>query len=228
MTRMMTRLAALCAALALPLVVQAQEAEEAPSQPEGEVFVVEHEDVPPPEGYGEAQYGQPQQQPGQPQYGQPQYGQPQYGQPQYGQPQYGAPPPQRARRHREAYDPNQQYPADARIYKRLRLGLLIGGAAIFAASYGLTVSIYASSTTLPAVLAVPVLGPFIAIADSPTSGRRVGLAWAGITQTLGLTMLILGFIPRTYVEYYASSAPGWRVMPTAGLGGGGLDVGYRF
>ncbi|MBX3248863.1 MAG: hypothetical protein KF901_16930 [Myxococcales bacterium] len=111
----------------------------------------------------------------------------------------------------------------------MRIGLLVGGAAIFGVSYGLTLSIYSSnSTTLPAVLAVPVLGPFIAIGDSGSSAGRVGLAWAGITQTLGLAMLIMGFIPRTYVEYYASTEPGWRVMPRADLTGGGLDVGYRF
>merc|ERR1712025_518252 len=87
---------------------------------------------PPPAQQG---YGQPQQYGGQPQYGQ----QP----PQYGPPQYAA--QQQRRRHRERYDPNREYPSDARIFTRRKTGLIIAGAIMFAVPYLMTVSVWAAA-----------------------------------------------------------------------------------
>lgn len=219
MTRTTTKLATLMLIAATPVLAHAQEPAPAPAPPPagGDVIVVEHEQVAPPPGY--------EQQPPPPAYGQPTYGQPAYGQPVYGQQPYQPQP----RRHREAYDPNGTYPPDARIYKRMRLGPLIAGAAVFAVTYGFAATLALDeSISLPNRLAVPLLGPWITMGEADTSWRRFGYAWAGLTQALGFGLLILGVIPRTLVEYYASSDPGWRVAPRAEAGGGGLDLGYRF
>ena len=217
--RTTAKLATMALLLTFPTSALAQEPAPAPAPapgPDG-VVVVEHEQVAPPPGY--------EQQVPPPGYGQPTYGQPVYGQPVYGQPAYQPQP----RRHRETWDPNATYPADARIYKRLRLGLLISGAAVFAVSYGFAATLALEETiSLPNRLAVPVVGPWITMGHADTSPGRMGYAWAGITQALGVTLLILGFIPRTYVEYYASSAPGLRVAPRAEAGGGGIELDYRF
>ncbi|MCB9613809.1 MAG: hypothetical protein H6722_15300 [Sandaracinus sp.] len=222
--RTTTKLATLALLCALPVSALAQEPAPAPDPapqppPEG-VVVVEHEQVAPPPGY--------EQQPPPPGYGQqPGYGQ---AQPGYGQPVYAQQPYQpQPRRHREVFDPNATYPADARVYKRVRIGLLAAGAAVFAVSYGFAAALaLEDGINVPNRLVVPLVGPWISMNAADTSAGRLGYAWAGLTQAIGLTLLILGVIPRTYVEYYASSQPGWRVAPTGGQGGGGLEAAYRF
>ncbi|MCB9603061.1 MAG: hypothetical protein H6720_22320 [Sandaracinus sp.] len=201
-----------------PAPAPAPQAEPAPQPPPEGVVVVEHEQVAPPPGY--------EQQPP-PGYGQPGYGQ---AQPGYGQPVYAQQPYQpQPRRRREAFDPNATYPADARVYKRMRIGLLAAGAAVFAVSYGFAAALaLEEGIDVPNRLAVPLVGPWISINDAEGSFGRLGYAFAGLTQAIGLTLLILGVIPRTYVEYYASTQPGWRVAPTGGQGGGGLEAAYRF
>lgn len=208
---------------AMPLTAIAQEPAPAPA-PGGDVVIVEHEQVAPPPGYEQQPpppgYGQQQ-----PVYGQPTYGQPTYGQPAYGQPAY-APQP---RRIREPFDPNATYPAEARVYKRLRIGMMISGAAVFAVSYALAATLALDEgLSIPNRLAVPIIGPWISMSDANTSGGRLGYAWAGITQAIGVTLLIIGFIPRTFVEYYASNEPGPRVTPLASTDGGGLQLDWRF
>jgi hypothetical protein len=96
-------------------------------------------------------------------------------------------------------------------------------------SYGLAASLALDSgISLPNRLAVPLLGPWITMNNADTSPGRLGYAWAGITQAVGVTLLVLGFMPRTYVEYYASSAPGLRFAPRAEAGGAGFELDYRF
>ncbi|MCB9624760.1 MAG: hypothetical protein H6723_15715 [Sandaracinus sp.] len=214
--RTTTKLATLALLCALPVSALAQEPapDPAPQPPPEGVVVVEHEQVAPPPGY--------EQQPPPPGYGQPQPG---YGQPVYAQQPYQ---PQ-ARRRREVFDPNATYPADARVYKRMRIGLLASGAAVFAVSYGMAAALaLEDGINVPNRLVVPLVGPWISMNAADGSVGRLGYAFAGLTQAIGLTLLILGVIPRTYVEYYASSQPGWRVAPTGGQGGGGLEAAYRF
>jgi len=218
-----TKLALLALVAALPSVAMAQEpvpAEPAPA-PGGDVVVVEHEQVAPPPGYEQQPppgYGQPQ----------PVYGQPVYGQPTYGQPAYAPYAPQ-PRRIREPFDPNATYPENARIYKRLRLGMLIPGAAVFAVSYALAATLAVDDgLSIPNRLVVPVIGPWITMGHADTSAGRLGYAWAGITQAVGFALLVFGFIPRTYVEYYASNEAGPRVTPLASADGGGLQLDWRF
>ena len=220
-----TKLALLALVAALPSIAAAQDpaqpVEPAPA-PGGDVVVVEHEQVAPPPGY--------EQQPPPPGYGQqqPVYGQPTYGQPTYGQPAYAPYAPQ-PRRIREPFDPNATYPENARVYKRLRLGMLIPGAAVFAVSYALAATLALDEgLNIPNRLVVPVVGPWISMGAADTSGGRLGYAWAGITQAIGFALLIFGFIPRTYVEYYAGNDAGPRVTPLASADGGGLQLDWRF
>ena len=177
---------------------------------------------PPPAQQG---YGQPQQYGGQPQYGQ----QP----PQYGPPQYAA--QQQRRRHRERYDPNREYPSDARIFTRRKTGLIIAGAIMFAVPYLMTVSVWAAAADvgddLPATLLVPAIGPFLTIPDAGSSAGRTVLAWDGALQTAGLTLFVVGLAAKTrYVEYWADAARagGFAVTPRFGTQGGGFDLRYHF
>jgi hypothetical protein len=96
---------------------------------------------PPPPGYGQPGYGQPP-----PGYGQPGYGQPGYGQPGYGQPPpgYGQPPPgygygTEPTLPRELdYEEGDEIPPGYSKETKIRLGLVIGGAASFGGVYVLT------------------------------------------------------------------------------------------
>lgn len=223
-TKLALALVAALPSMALPSFAMAQDpaqpVEPAPA-PGGDVVIVEHEQVAPPPGY--------EQQPPPPGYGQqqPVYGQP-TGQPTYGQPAYAPYAPQ-PRRIREPFDPNATYPENARVYKRLRLGMLIPGAGVFVASYALAATLALDEgLNIPNRLVVPVVGPWISMGAADTSGGRLGYAWAGITQAVGFALLVFGFIPRTYVEYYASNDAGPRVTPLASTDGGGLQLDWRF
>jgi hypothetical protein len=224
-TKLALALVAALPSMALPSFAMAQDpaqpVEPAPA-PGGDVVIVEHEQVAPPPGY--------EQQPPPPGYGQqqPVYGQPTYGQPTYGQPAYAPYAPQ-PRRIREPFDANATYPENARIYKRLRIGMLIPGAVVFVGSYALAATLALDEgLNIPNRLVVPVFGPWISMGAADTSAGRLGYAWAGITQAVGFALLIFGFIPRTYVEYYAGNDAGPRVTPLASRDGGGLQLDWRF
>lgn len=220
-------------------VASAQDAQPAddqavPPPEEGGVVVVEHQpdnqqhqqQQQQPAGYGQQPAGYGQQPAG--------YQQPQ---PQYQQPVYQA----RPRRHRVPYYEGMEMPEGGTITKRVRLGLLIPGAALFLIPYlstALTYSFLAdarASTRQPqAVLLVPVIGPFLAIPnldenfedmgrDSGT--RKFWLTLNGLVQLAGLAMGIAGAIPKKYVEYYAGN---FNILPRFSADGGGLDLTARF
>lgn len=234
-----TLMLVLTGATSFSVVASAQDAQPAddqavPPPEQGGVVVVEHQpdnqqhqqqQQQPPPGYGQqpAGYGQ-----------QPAGYQPQ---PVYQQPVYQP----RPRRHRVPYTEGMDMPEGGTITKRVRLGLLIPGAALFVIPYlstALTYSFLAdarASTRQPQpILLVPVLGPFLAIPnldenfedmgrDSGT--RKFWLTFNGLIQLAGLTMAIVGAIPKKYVEYYAGN---FNIMPRFGADGGGLDLTARF
>ncbi|MEM1418259.1 MAG: hypothetical protein AAGH15_25415 [Myxococcota bacterium] len=144
----------------------------------------------------------------------------------------------RLRRHREPYVEGMAIPVGATITRRVRVGLIIPGSLMFAVPYLSTALTYSflkgvrSEDRQPqGVVLVPVLGPFLAIPNLDSNfedmGRDSGtrpffLVFNGLVQLAGLTMLILGAVPKKYVEYYASAPV--RVTPTFTAGGGGLEL----
>jgi len=184
-------------------------------------------------------YAQPQPQP-QP-YAQPQpypYAQPQpypYAQPQpypYAQPgPYQEPPPPPRRR---------------------RSGMMISGWVVFGVSYIFSAAIgaglvdahgyfcrddYARCHAVGRYMLIPVAGPFIAIGPSDSALGSVSLAFAGLAQTAGLVMGIVGtamFVADGKAQRQAFNADGFRLSKrlrmNAGprLGGATLSLNMRF
>lgn len=217
------------AAQEVQVEVEAEQAEQPPPPPEaGGVVVVEHQ----PDNHQQQQQQPP------PAYGQPvQAVQPAYGQ----QAQPYQPYQARPRRHRDPYVEGMDLPQGAQITKRVRLGLLIPGGIMFLVPYLSTVLSWSflrdarrSDRQPQGVLLAPVIGPFLAIGGLDENfedmgrdrgSRPVWLALDGLLQLAGLTMAIMGAIPKKYVEYYAGPL---QITPRVGVGGGGLDLTARF
>jgi hypothetical protein len=198
------------------------------------------EAIPPPtvpEGYG----SQPQQgqdsgaqpapaAPGQPGYGQqqPGYGQQQPG---YGQqqPGYGYQQPA-PRLRRIPYREGMQVPEGGRIVEKRRIGLIIAGAAMFAVSYGTSISLFVDDIGFTGWMAVPAIGPFgEAAQDDYTALGRFFLAFGGLVQIAGLSLFTLGLASKSKsIEFYGLDERGWTVTPRAGVRGAGLDLRARF
>ncbi len=189
---------------------------------QGNVPVVEQEELPPAEAAPPpAQQPPPAQPP-------PGY-QPQPQAPGYAQPGYGQQPGYRGRRQRIEYREGMQIPPDGEVVTRPRFGMLIPGIAIFGVSYIGTVAAWAMSKDsggrVQDIVAVPLVGPYIAAARAGSRARKIGAACMAVMQTAGLALLIGGLVPKKYLVYYAD---GWELRPRAGLGGAGLDLSLRF
>ena len=152
---------------------------------------------------------------------------PQQTQPAHGQPGYPAP---RRRAQRVPYVEGMEIPEGARLVEKRRTGMVIAGAAMFGASYALSISLYAESYSFSAWMIVPVIGPFVeAGGDSFTSGDRFILVLDGLVQAAGLTLFIAGLVAKKrYVEVWTGNEPGWMLAPRVGPGGGGLDLRATF
>ena len=219
--------------MAATAAAQDQPAQDQAPPETGGVVVVEHQDPQHQQQQQQQQYQQPP-----PGYGQPGYGQqPGYQQPGYQQPMYQA----RPRRYRVPYEEGMEIPEGGQITRRVRLGMLIPGAILFvvpylstALSYSFLKDVRSSSRQPQGILLVPVLGPWLAIPNldenfedmgRESGTRRFWLTLNGLVQLAGLTMAIVGAIPRKYVTYYAS---GVQITPRVGPDGGGLDLTARF
>jgi hypothetical protein len=217
--------------------------------------------VPVPSGYGQPVYapGTPQPAPAQvyvqpaypqgyvqpaypPVYGQPTYP-PGYFPPGYVAPGYYAPgyaaPPSRRRYRESAMDPDNP-PPGYHTETRIRTGLVVGGAVMFAVPYLLSVSGAisgeAGGSTEYNPLFAPVVGPFIALSTThvfiATSdalqqvGRvfgAMGLILDGIFQVTGATMLIVGLAaPKEVV------VPNSPLEPTLSFGPTGASARWAF
>jgi len=174
-------------------------------------------------GYGQQQQGYGQQQPG---YGQQQQG---YGQQ---QPGYGYQRPQQRppRLQRIPYREGMQVPEGGRIVEKRRIGLIIAGAAMFAVSYGTSLSLFIDNIGFSGWMAVPAIGPFgEAAQDDYSALGRFFLAFGGLVQIAGLTLFTLGLASKSkIIEYYGVNERGWSVTPRAGARGAGLDLRARF
>jgi len=132
-----------------------------------------------------------------------------------------------------------EIPPGGQVIKRRRMGLAIPGAVLFAIPYFATVAVWSSDPyiereRLPGSTLIPVFGPFIGLANLSGEyepGRRAGLAMSGIMQTLGVTMMVFGFIGKQYLVYYADVqdrklAIQFTPMATRDGGGAALSVAF--
>jgi hypothetical protein len=109
------------------------------------------------------------------------------------------------------YRDGEQAPPGYHLETGVRKGLVIAGASMFGAGYGISIAVAASTegdeTAMP--LYVPVVGPFIVAAQVDYGGQLGGLSVMfigvplvidGLVQTAGATMLIAGVAAKR--KYY--------------------------
>jgi hypothetical protein len=121
-----------------------------------------------------------------------------------------------------------------RLVRRVRVGLLVGGAAIFLAAW-LPALILAnrggggcddqSCRDSFDVLAVPVLGPLLANAENSNFGTDLALLWT-LVQAGGVAVSVVGLIGGQVPVEPAKSS--WRITPTVSRGVAGLMFGATF
>ncbi len=122
-----------------------------------------------------------------------------------------------------------QIPEGGRIIEKRRIGLIIAGAAMFAVSYGSSVSLFAEDVGFTGWMLVPAIGPIGEAAQDYTAIGRMLLVFDGLVQMAGLTLFTFGLASKSrMLEFYGLNEPGWRVTPRVGPGGGGLDLRARF
>ena len=125
------------------------------------------------------------------------------------------------------------------LREKPRVGLVVGGAVALGVLYLTSLFVYVIADAISCIdgcgdndlwpLAVPVVGPFVAIGT--TDAERAGLSFLildGIGQTAGLTMLILGIVSKKKV-WVRNDLGELRVSPIAFADGGrGLALAGRF
>ena len=157
--------------------------------------------------------------------GQPVYVYPPGNQPPPGYYQPGAPPPRQI----------------VGSKTRPRIGLIIGGSIMLGTMWvissvagGVSQTICEASSSFGCAntywpLFIPVVGPFIQMGyiphDSTRSLALLGLAFDGLVQVGGLTMLIVGAAVRQRVPVYAQR---WQLSPMLSSSGTGLAFSARF
>jgi hypothetical protein len=198
---------------------------------------------------GQPVYVQPPGQPGQP--GQPVYappyqpgqpgqpGQPVYVYPPGGQPMPGQPMP--------GYMPPGPPPRQVTGYKMApRIGLIVGGSVMLGSMWIITAIAGGISTAIDTTLScsgsncsgstsywplfIPVAGPFIQMGYINDTGASrnlamFGLAFDGLVQVGGLTMIVLGATLKQRVPLYAKN---WQVAPMFTSSGSGIAFTTRF
>ena len=125
-------------------------------------------------------------------------------------------------------------PPPPRLVRRVRVGLLVGGAAIFLAAW-LPAAILGNRGGGGCddqrcrdsfdVIGVPIVGPLLANAKNSNFGTDLAVVWS-LIQAGGVAMSVVGLIGRQVpVEPEKSS---WRITPTVSRGVAGLAFGATF
>ncbi|HJL03612.1 MAG TPA: hypothetical protein RMH85_29950 [Polyangiaceae bacterium LLY-WYZ-15_(1-7)] len=149
-------------------------------------------------------------------------------------PTYGPPAPQtprRVRTHVTPYEEGQPIPEDAELHESRRLGMLIPGAVMFGVSYISLVAGWSDSIDAPAVLLVPLAGPFLGLRDFDDSITRAALVVDGLLQVAGLTLFALGLRKRKTLHHFRMVLGEGRSLtlaPTAGPRGAGARAALTF
>jgi hypothetical protein len=120
---------------------------------------------------------------------------------------------------------------------RRRKGLIIGGAATLGATYGVTAFTgmlaiafrpINRSAPDPTPFFIPVVGPFVAIAQSKDSTGDFGLVAIGLGQTAGAIMLVYGLTHSREVLVRNDQLAITSIAPLVAPGASGLSVVGRF
>jgi len=123
-------------------------------------------------------------------------------------------------------------PPAPRLVRRVRVGLLFGGAAVFLAGWLPAVIIgdhYGGGCDDQRcrdsfdVLGIPVVGPLLANDKNSNAGILLPLA---VVQVVGLAMCVVGVIGHNVPVEPAKSS--WRITPTVSRGVAGLTFGATF
>ena len=121
-------------------------------------------------------------------------------------------------------------PKDATLEERTRKGLLVGGIVVAASAYSVSLA-YALSTCSAQQacragsdwLYVPILGPFVTSAKSPTTGGAALAAFDGALQLGGVAMVVASALFPQKVVVTPGRAS-WKVEPVAVGAGMGVGV----
>lgn len=121
-------------------------------------------------------------------------------------------------------------PKDATIEERTRKGLLVGGIVVAASAYSISLA-YALSTCSAQQacragsdwLYVPILGPFVTSAKSPTTGGAALAAFDGALQLGGVAMVVASALFPQKVVVTPGHAS-WKVEPVHMGSGMGVGV----
>ncbi len=128
------------------------------------------------------------------------------------------------RLHHIPYYSGMAVPPGARIIERRRVGLIIAGAALFAVPYALSLV----GTRNHRELAIPVLGPFLAMSETSTLARPFYVL-DGLAQAAGVALLISGLVIRKrYLELWANDQQRLRWQPMLSAENAGLSFDLRF
>jgi hypothetical protein len=122
-------------------------------------------------------------------------------------------------------------PATASLESRPSVPLIATGAGILGAAY-LGSLIYGLATCTAQQecrsgsgwLYVPIVGPFVAAAQAPTTGGQALALFDGGVQVAGAALIAAGFIFQKKFVVWQTKGADVRVLPTAGPNGGGLSV----
>lgn len=142
-------------------------------------------------------------------------------------------PMPRGRLQRERYSEGMPMPPGGRIVERRKRGLIIAGAAAFGATYLTSALIYSVDRDLSypafnASLLIPVLGPFLQLGNTSSSGGLI-LGVLGTAQAVGITLFSLGMVKRRYVEYFADLGQrGFSMSPQMSPERAGMNLHWRF
>jgi len=118
---------------------------------------------------------------------------------------------------------------------RKRKGLLIGGGAVFGASYGLSIMIAAIGSDIGgsdgnevASLWIPVAGPFLQMANTESATLQLFLAGVGAAQTTGAILLYYGLTTKKRVFVRNDLVGSLQVTPYTAEGTTGMLLSGRF
>jgi hypothetical protein len=133
------------------------------------------------------------------------------------------------------FDFERPVPLGYTVVKRTRKGLLIGGAAAFGASYGISILTAAIGEDVSsdghnevAALWIPVAGPFLQMANTDSATLRLFLAGLGAAQTTGAILLYYGLTTKKRVLVRNDIVGSMTFTPMAGDGTAGMLLSGQF
>jgi len=140
----------------------------------------------------------------------------------------GGPRPTAVVRERIPYEAGTPVPEGASLVTRYRKGYLIPGAIGFTVSY--LANLVVSAAPDMAIVALPLVGfPIHQIRDGNPENRAV-IGVHTVIQALSLALLVVGLIPRPYVEYSShadrSNGRRWSLAPRVGAREAGLTFSW--